>query len=90
MLIETIVMAKRKATALEFTGTTYPFRWPKDEARFQRLISLLGHRTKGELKNKARQELIGLIGSYPSAEQAAFWKKNLKTLERQQKQSLIQ
>ena len=81
-------MAK-KTTPVEFPGTTYPFKLPRDEASFQRVISLLGHRTKGELKNKARQELIGLIGSYPSAEQAAFWKKNLKSLERQQKQSSV-
>ncbi len=61
-------------------GPSVPLKLPSASEDLQRLICLLGNRTKGELKAKARQEIESLIGIYPTAEQAALWKHNLKQL----------
>ena len=61
-------------------GPSLPLKLPGTIESLQRLICLLGNRTKGELGAKARQELESLIGTYPTAEQAALWKHNLKQL----------
>jgi hypothetical protein len=57
-----------------------PPKLPGTQEALQRAILLLGNRTKSHLGNKPRQELESLIGAYPSAEQAALWKQNLKQL----------
>jgi hypothetical protein len=57
-----------------------PPQIPGTAEQLQRAITLLGNRTKADLKTKPRQELISLIGTYPSATQAGFWKRNLKIL----------
>ena len=59
-----------------------PVKIPADPVHLQRAITLLGNRTKADLQTKLRQELVELIGSYPSAEQAAIWKQALKQLLR--------
>jgi hypothetical protein len=61
-------------------GPSLPLKLPSTYESLQRLICLLGNRTKGELGTKARQELELLIGMYPTVEQAALWKHNLKQL----------
>jgi hypothetical protein len=61
-------------------GPSLPLKLPGTTESLQRLICLLGNRTKGELGAKARQELESLIGIYPTVEQAALWKCNLKQL----------
>lgn len=61
-------------------GPSLPLKLPGTTESLQRVICLLGNRTKGELGAKARQELESLIGIYPSVEQAALWKRNLKQL----------
>ena len=61
-------------------GPSLPLKLPGTTESLQRVICLLGNRTKGELGTKARQELESLIGIYPSVEQAALWKRNLKQL----------
>ena len=61
-------------------GPSLPLKLPGTTESLQRVICLLGNRTKGELGTKARQEIESLIGIYPSVEQAALWKRNLKQL----------
>ncbi len=48
----------------------------------QRAIVLLGSRAKGELTNKPKGELMELIGTYPTPEQAVVWKSQLKQLSK--------
>lgn len=79
-------MAKKKTHKLTqndpqaIPGPSLPLKLPGTNESLQRVICLLGNRTKGELGAKARQELVSLIGIYPSVEQAALWKHNLKPL----------
>ena len=65
-------------------GPSLPLKLPNTNESLQRLICLLGNRTKGELGAKARQELELLIGMYPTVEQATLWKHNLKQLVKDQ------
>lgn len=65
-------------------GPSLPLKLPSTNESLQRLICLLGNRTKGELGAKARQELESLIGIYPTVEQATLWKHNLKQLVKDQ------
>jgi hypothetical protein len=57
-----------------------PPKLPGTAVLLQRTILLLGNRTKGELTKKPKSELFELIGAYPTSEQAAVWKQNLKQL----------
>ena len=57
-----------------------PIKIPADPSHIQRAITLLDNRTKADIHTKARQELIELVGSYPSIEQASIWKSSLKLL----------
>ena len=63
-------------------STNLPPELPGKSEALQRAILLLGNRTKSELGDKSRQELQDLIGAYPTSEQAALWKQNLKQLAR--------
>lgn len=65
-------------------GPSLPLKLPSTNESLQRLICLLGNRTRGELGAKARQELESLIGIYPTVEQATLWKRNLKQLVKDQ------
>lgn len=60
--------------------TLLPNKLPVDKEQLERTITLLGNRVKSELQTKARQELIELIGAYPSIEQAAIWKYSFKKI----------
>jgi len=55
-----------------------PPKIPGTAEELSRVICLLGNRTKAELKKKAQQELIDLIGVYPNSTQAAAWKQYLR------------
>jgi hypothetical protein len=57
-----------------------PPRVPPDEDEISRAICLLGNRIAAELKEKTKVELVGLIGAYPTLEQAKYWKHALKQL----------
>jgi hypothetical protein len=59
-----------------------PPKLPGTSKALQRAILLLGNRTKSQLREKPRQELEDLIGAYPTSDQAALWKQNLKQLVR--------
>lgn len=67
--------------------TSHPLKLPTDAARLQRAITLLGSRAKSELAPKARQELEQLLGTYPSAQQAAVWKQTLRQIQKKQHSS---
>lgn len=69
--------------------TQLPTKIPAGKEQLERVIMLLGSRGKSELKVKAREELIHLIGAYPSVEQAAIWKSNLKKQIALIKESLV-
>jgi hypothetical protein len=60
-----------------------PPKLPNTSESLQRAILLLGNRTKTELTDKSRRELVELLGAYPSAEQASTWKQRLKQLVKQ-------
>jgi hypothetical protein len=59
-----------------------PPKLPGTSEALQRVILLLGNRTKSELGDKPKAELENLIGAYPTSEQAALWKQTLKQLAR--------
>lgn len=67
-------------TPLDIPGPSLPLKIPSNTSDLQRLICLLGNRTKSELTGKSKQELIDLSGTYPTVEQAALWKSSLKQL----------
>jgi len=60
-----------------------PRKIPADTDQLQRAITLLGNRTQADLQTKPRQELVELIGGYPSAEQAAVWKQSLRRMQKE-------
>lgn len=57
-----------------------PPRFPSDAEDISRAICLLGNRIASDLKDKTKGELISLLGTYPSQEQAKHWKQSLKRL----------
>lgn len=57
-----------------------PPRLPPDADDISRAICLLGNRIASDLKDKTKGELISLLGTYPSQEQAKYWKQSLKRL----------
>jgi len=61
----------------------YPPCLPRSEDELKRAVCLLGNRSKAELKSLGHQELVALVGSYPSAEEAANWKQYLKQILKQ-------
>lgn len=71
-------MDYREKLAIDPSGL--PPQVPETAEERNRVICLLGNRTKSDLKRKAQQELIDLIGIYPSVEQATEWKRNLRQL----------
>lgn len=68
--------------------TPLPNKIPVDRKQIERVIELLGNRVKSDLQTKARQELIELVGAYPSIEQAAIWKSSLKKEIQNKKRTL--
>ncbi|NEO31603.1 MAG: hypothetical protein F6K36_14440 [Symploca sp. SIO3C6] len=66
----------------DYETASLPPKIPGTAEGISRVICLLGNRTKAELKRKAQQELIDLIGTYPNIQQAAEWKKSLRQLSK--------
>lgn len=62
-----------------------PPKLPSTIETLQRAITWLGNRTKGELTDKPRRELVNLIGVYLSLEEATEWKQRLKQLVKQKR-----
>lgn len=54
-----------------------PPKIPSTAEALERALNLLGNRATGNLK-RAKQELIDLVGEYPTPEVATIWKKNLR------------
>jgi len=63
-----------------------PSRIPQSKNELERAVSLLGNRIQAELKSKPAQELVALLGRYPSPEEAIVWKQSLKQMTRPKKQ----
>lgn len=60
--------------------TPLPLQVPETKSDLQSAISLLGNQTQDELTLKSQQKLIRLVGTYPSKNQAALWKKGLRSI----------
>jgi len=60
-----------------------PPRVPTTLAALDRLIMLLGHRSKGPLTPKTRAELEQLAGCYPDPETCVRWKGALKEIRKE-------
>ncbi|NEO42428.1 MAG: hypothetical protein F6J90_41380 [Moorea sp. SIOASIH] len=54
-----------------------PPKIPSTAEALERALNLLGNRATGNLK-RAKQELIDLVGEYPTPEVATIWKNNLR------------
>jgi hypothetical protein len=57
-----------------------PPRIPDDVPTLDRLITLLGNRSRGPLTPKPKRELEALCGAYPDPQTATRWKTALKEL----------
>jgi hypothetical protein len=55
-----------------------PPRLPRNAGELERVIMLLGERKKTELNERARNDLLQLLGVYPTVKEAAFWKRVLR------------
>jgi len=64
-------------------ASSLPPRVPDELTVLDRLITLLGNRTKGPLGPEPKRELSLLCGAYPDPATAARWKTELKDLRRQ-------
>ena len=53
----------------------YPSRVPESKAELERVICLLGSRSKVELKKKAHEELVALLGTYPTLSRSQTFSK---------------
>lgn len=62
----------------DLDAVALPPRLPQTLQQFDRAITLLGKRQTLELKPRVQQELIELLGEYPSQSTAAAWKRLLK------------
>jgi len=60
-----------------------PPRVPTTLAALDRLIMLLGHRSKGPLTPKTRAELEQMAGCYPDPETCVRWKGALKEIRKE-------
>lgn len=57
-----------------------PPRTPDDVPTLDRLITLLGNRSRGPLTEKPKRALEALCGAYPDPQTATRWKTALKEL----------
>jgi hypothetical protein len=64
----------------------FPPQIPQSKDKLERAVSLLGNRIQADLKSKPAQELVTLLGRYPSPEEAIVWKQSLKQLTRPKRQ----
>jgi hypothetical protein len=60
-----------------------PPRVPTTLTGLDRLIMLLGHRSKGSLTPKTKAELEELAGCYPDPETCRRWKTTLKEIRKE-------
>lgn len=60
-----------------------PPRVPTTLTGLDRLIMLLGHRSKGPLTSKTKAELEQLAGCYPDPETCMRWKTALKEIRKE-------
>lgn len=60
-----------------------PPKVPTTLATLDRLIALLGNRSRGPLTNKPKRELLDLCGAYPEPAQATLWKTALKEIRQE-------
>ncbi len=60
-----------------------PPRVPTTLTGLDRLIMLLGHRSKGPLTPKTKAELEELAGCYPDTETSVRWKTALKEIRKE-------
>jgi hypothetical protein len=65
---------RRKSTYV----ISLPPRLPQNARELKRAIMLLGERKKTELSERAQNELLQLLGVYPTVKEAAFWKRVLR------------
>lgn len=63
-------------------GWPVPEKVPQTRQDLDRAIMLLGCMLKAELRSKARQELVALLGCMPPPQMAAVWKLALKRRRR--------
>ncbi len=63
-----------------------PPQTPQSKDSLERAISLLGNRIQAELKSTPAQELVALLGRYPSPEEAIVWKQSLKQITKPKRQ----
>ena len=59
---------------------------PESKVELERVICLLGSRSKVELNLKTREELVALLGTYPTLKEASGWKQYLKAVLKQKLQ----
>lgn len=64
----------------------FPPQIPQSKDKLERAISLLGNRSQADLKSKPAQELVTLLGRFPSPEEAIVWKQSLKQLTKPKRQ----
>lgn len=69
---------KAPKTPTEAAPNNIPPHVPTELKALDRAITLLGERTKIELRQKKQLELIELLGEYPNAKTATAWKALLK------------
>jgi hypothetical protein len=78
------ILANYKLEFMTFSENQFPKfdnlppRLPSDAEDISRAVCLLGNRIASDLKDKAKKELIFLLGAYPNPEQAKLWKHTLK------------
>lgn len=65
-----------KQDVLKAAGS--PPRMPQNEEELESTLTLLGNRKQCELGAQARHKLEKLIGVYPTAKEAALWKRTLR------------
>jgi hypothetical protein len=68
--------------APDILSLSFPPKIPDRHEERERAIVLLGNRSRGELREKGRQELISLLDSYPDPDTAKLWKQSLRQINK--------
>jgi hypothetical protein len=68
--------------ASDILSLSFPPKIPDRHEERERAIVLSPNRSRGELKEKARHELISLLDSYPDPETAKLWKQSLRQVNK--------
>jgi hypothetical protein len=63
-----------------------PPRVPTELATLDQAITLLGNRTKNDLGDKPKKQLLELVGAYPDPATAARWKAELRQIRKELKE----